>query len=317
MNKRGMFFTFIAILLIIVLLVAFVSKIGIQQTEESSKSNAKLAGLNSFVKSFDAIAGRALQASSKHVILSSLNYTAQGSRQYIPSYPIEFKSIIYNGKLVSNTIIPNADKLTISKTLEIVEKVAQDNNIILIYDKPIQPQDISITQISPWEMEVSLTLKNAIVTDNKDPLKSEVTWNLGEAKVIKTKLYVTDYSDPFTLKELGEDLPIKKYANPQNYQLGQQDYLNDLISSEQFIAHGDGPNFLQRMSGDFKNDVNGIERVLPDSLGADPTPTLSNVDFYYWGAFGDQLVSCNVEGYGANFKLDSKHKIYYSTTPCA
>ena len=129
MNKRGMFFTFIAILLIIVLLVAFVSKTSIQQTEESSKSNAKLIGLNSFVKSFDSIAGRALQSSSKQAVVSSLNYMSQAPRTYIPNYETaEFKSIVYSGKY-QGALLPGMEKLNITNALSIVQGIANDNNI--------------------------------------------------------------------------------------------------------------------------------------------------------------------------------------------
>jgi len=299
-----------------VILVAFLAKTGNIAGSSIQKSQAKVLTINSFVRSFDSIVGRALQASSKQAIVSSEDYMSQNPTKYIPDFQNEFKEIIYRGQY-PYAAYPNGNNLTkmsqlnIQNTLYIVQGVAKDNNIVLTHD-PIQPADISIQHISPWEIEVTLNLKNVVVSDNEVPAQREVVWNLGD-KTIKTKLYVTDFSDPFTLKELGEDLPIKKHTQ---LSFGQKSELDAFIASQSFIAHGDGSNFLQRMAGVFTNDVNGIERVLDSSRGTDSKDTKSFVDYYYFGDFNDNQASCKLEGYPGNFVLDDKHKIYYTTSPC-
>jgi len=324
MNKRGIFFTFITILLILVILVAFLAKSRTSSPIALQKTHAKVTSLNAFVKSFDPVVERAVQASAKQAVLGSLDYMANTKPKptYLPNFPGEFSKIMLTGSTSGGTAIakmgPEAqDSLNLLRNLNIVKGVAKDSNIYIFYD-PITEQDITISQLSPWEIEVALTLKNPKVADTQDLSKAEASWSLGATRVIKTRLYVTDYSDPFSLVEDNKQVPIKK---TQIQGFGSKQDIDDFIQQHEFIAHGDGPSFLQRMSGEFKNDPFGIEAVLDQSRGADGTDTKSFVDFYYWGNLNDGTTNCNVEGYPGKFQLDDNpghlHKIFYTTVPCA
>lgn len=321
MNKRGMFFTFIAILLVLVILVAFLAKSKSSSPATLQKTQAKVTSLNAFVKSFDPVMERALQASAKQTMLGSLDYmvNAKPKRTYIPGFPAEFSKVMLTGKLSSGIAIAKMDQLNILKTLDIVKGVAEDSNIHIFHD-PVTEQDITINHISPWEIEVAITLKNARVADNQDLNKAEISWSLGATRVIKTRLYVTDYSDPLVLVEEGRQLPIKKTLIQS---FGSKQDLDAFMASHDFIAHGDGLSFLQRMSGPiglnppaFTVNPFGIEAVLDNNRGTDSQDTKSFVDFYYWGNLNDAQISCNVEGYPGNFRMDEKHKIFYTNIHC-
>ncbi|HLC57800.1 MAG TPA: hypothetical protein VJH95_04465 [Candidatus Nanoarchaeia archaeon] len=316
MNKKGIFFTFITVLLILVILSAYLIKTSYSPTASIQKSRAKVIAINAFVKSFDSIIERALQASSKQTIISSLDYISTSApKAYIPSFKAEFPGIIYTGKYNGQDLIKmedtNPKSMNLRNTLHMVQGISKDSNIYLTYS-PVTLQDITIQHLSPWEIEVALTLKNIVVSDSSELSETEVSWNLGD-RTIRTKLYITDYPDPLTLKENGEELTIRKSTITE---FNQKTDLDKFIAEQSFLAHGDGPNFLQRISGEFTNDINGIERVLDGKRGNDPTPTDSFVDFYYWGSFNDGQSSCDVEGYHPRIRLDNKHKVYYTTAPC-
>src|SRR3989344_1214973 len=103
MNKKGLFFTFITIMLLTVLLIAFLAKTGNTASSNIQQSQSKIKSVNSFVKNFDDISEKALQASSKQVIIASQNYSLN-NQQYIVNFQADFPRIViegtYNGQLL-------------------------------------------------------------------------------------------------------------------------------------------------------------------------------------------------------------------------
>jgi len=304
-NKKGLFFTFMAILLLAVILIAFLAKSGNTTHNSIQQSQIKVRSLNAFVKSLDEVLQQPLKASGKQTIEAAQQYMfTQG---YIPNFASEFSSIIVSGKY-NNELLENMDEFNITNTLNIVKAVATETDVFLTYEDPT-PADIAIQHISPWEMNVTINLRNIQITDTQ----SEATWDMGD-KLISTILFVEDFNDPFSLVQDKVEVNINQTDIEQ---FGDIATLQQFINAHEFLAHTDAPSFLQRMSGDFSSSSYGIESVLSDEgRNADAVPTSSFVDFYYWGTRNDAVASCTVPGFPAKFTLDNSHKEFYTGSPC-
>ena len=337
LNKKGIFFTFITILLLLVILAAFIAKTSQSYSSNYQKEESKILTINSFVKSFDSVASKVLEASAKQAIYSSQKYMSdqatENSRNrnrnrnpYITqggNYENSFSQLIIDGRQGTIELDGMQDTqgqrngLNIRTTLyQLQQSVKANNGIILEYQEP-NPGDISIIQISPWELEVTLTLRNVKIYYPKDSQdtnprfqESNIRWDLsGSERIIKTKLYVTDFLDPLRLAEEAQIVKIKKTLITR---FTKKSDLDSFISNNEFLAHQHGPNFLQRMSGDFSDDSlgYGIESVLDPTTH---TTQKSAVDYIYFSP--DDPVKCQAQGY-SNLYLDNAHAQFYTGLPC-
>ena len=329
MNKKAVVFTFIVIALISVILIAFLVNLSNRNIQSKIQdTNIRIETINSFTRTLnDDLIPQAIKSSSNRAILSWLTYLDFSNNVTTTLTPLtgEFitSSIPLNDNLKNAVVFENYDKdplirgdivelkymydangntnYTLPSILKEIQTLAFNSGLNFTYDDP-QNYEYQITQISPWEINVSVKVTNYKISD----MKGEVFWNF-ENKVYYTILNVTNFVDPFMLVLDNKTININSTGfipgstgtfTDQNFQL--------FYTRPEFIADDDAPSFLKRLQGDSSSDANGIETVLNPTYFPN-TPGYSNVDYLYWTHVDGCLLVQPADMY-----LDAAHVSYYN-----
>ena len=306
MNKKAIVFTFIAIIMIILLIAIFLLNISNRAQRDIQKNNIKIEALNSLVNSLNnELLQETLRSSSNQVFLALLDDLENknqggGKGQYVKGdlykefadalvtgyYQKQELKLMFQGKL--NYTLMNI-------TGELIYFI-KDNGAIFSF-KPIDKYDVTIFQQDPWNINVSL-----IISYNLNDSSNEISWNI-KNKQISILLPVENYREPFYIVEDNLNVTINK----TDVTTWTFDEFKRHINKRLFIAHSDAPSFLDRLQGKKGNNINGIETILDPNFYPNPSKS-SNVDFEYRDSVKGK---CLVNGMPNNFKLTSAHLSYY------
>ena len=327
MNKKAVVFSFIVIVLISVILIAFLVNLSNKNIQSKIQDvNIRIETINSFTRNLnDDLIPQAIKSSSNQAVLSWLDYLDHSNNVTTTLTPLtgEFitSSVSLNDNLKNAVVFGNYDKnlliggglielkhmydgstnYTFPSILEEIQILAFNSGLNFTYDDP-QNYEYQITQISPWEISISVRITNYKLSD----MKGEVFWNF-EDRVYYTVLNVTNFVDPFMLVLDNKTININSTGfipgpagtfTDQNFRL--------FYTRPEFIAHNDAPSFLKRLKGDPSSDANGIETVLDPNYFRN-TDGYSNVDYRYW-THADGCLLVHPE----NTYLDADHILYYN-----
>ncbi len=301
-----------------VILVSFLITLQTSTKSETDKIVAKATSVNALVQSIDVNMKSSLKASGNQVILALQDYMDVQDRYLAGNSNDVFREAITEGKYQGSKLrmmeINSEGELinfTIGATLNEIREIALRSNIILSYD-PVSPSSISFSMSSPWDISMSMQVRNVKITDKEQ----ELLWNLGNLDITST-LEISRYRDPFYLVSESEDVNISiRKTNIDEFETPEQ--LNSFINNFEFTNHTDAPDFIQRMFGQFDStSAKGYETILGRTGHNPNTPnpnSNSYVDFMYWGTKPSQS-ECNVPGV-PEIKLDGPHKTFYTGIPC-
>lgn len=300
MNNKGVVFTFIAIALLSVILIAFLINVANKNTQAKIQdTTVRIETLNSLAKSLEnELISEALRASSNRVILSWLYYLDFANNDTLNPEFIDPTKVSLNDNL-KNALIKesyykdlnnkvqlsymhdNKDKsnYTLPSILNELSLLTNTSGVVFSYDDP-STYTFAITQASPWEIEITMNIPHYEVSD----AKKNIFWVFKD-KQISTKLNIQNYVEPFILVYYNRSVSINKTKTAV---FTAQDFKN-FYQRPEFIAHDDAPNFLSRMQGNFDPSIHGIETVL-DPLYYPNSNKYSNVDFQYW----NHIVGCEI-----------------------
>ena len=97
MNKKGVVFTFIAVTLLAVIIIAFLTNINHRNQTKIQTNNVKVETLNSFVKNLNSnYLSNILEVSSHQAMFSLLDYEANNS--YVIDIEGYFRQVLNDGK---------------------------------------------------------------------------------------------------------------------------------------------------------------------------------------------------------------------------
>lgn len=304
LNKKGIVFTFISVVLVSILIIAFLINIDNRSKNNIQVTNVKTETLNSFVKSLNSsFIPDALKVSSNQAMISLLDYESNESI-YIQDLSDYFKEVLetgnYNGEKQDGMFRENLD-YRLNPALNEIKLLAQEQGAFFDYS-PIDYNSIKIFQRDPWHIIVSLkfsyTLRDA---------KNELIWDIKNREIYSV-LNVENYRDPLYLlePEMGKlSLRITKtpYTQREFHDINK---FNDHIIKGYFAYNSGAPSFIKRLKGDFSKDNNGIESLL-DPVYFYKNGLYSNADYQF---ISKVLGEC-VDDMDSSFKLDASHLNYY------
>ncbi len=298
LNKKGMFFTLIAIALLSLFLLSYSIY---SLTADRQSVNKRIDTMNTFVFSLDKDLPRQIYISGfRFIFLAEKKIIEEGS--YISNTNELFNEAFYNGTLESapQSIMNGARFSDISDSLK--QKAGKIN-----LDAEISPISLEMKQESPWS--ITVTLKAEIIITDRANLSR---WN--QTAEIKTEIPVENFEDP--LYVIGTNGKITNKLVRANYSFASTSDLLLHVQNSRYIASASAPSFIDRLEGRNEASINGIESLvyLPE-LSAQGIQVFqkSNVDYIYFS--GNNLVSNNVQGMPAWFRLDDAHLGIYDAVP--
>jgi hypothetical protein len=303
-NKRGMFFTIIAISLIILFLIFY----AYQSSFENPRAiNPRINTMNGFVFSIEQDLPRQLYiAGYRAIFIFEGKISNEGV--YISDINSSFNELFFNGSLngVNEDIMLGA---TYSDIKTSIEDMARSVNVNVV----IEPKTIRMVQEDPWRIKI--ILDTVLFIEDSGKLAS---WN-------KTGEYyayipVDSFEDPlYTVSTSG--LVIHKINRTAYNPLVNGNNVGNLSLHTQnglYISSTLAPSFLDRLGGSSSPNINGIESLvyLPElsaqGITAEPK---SCVDYIYFST--QNPAKYNIQGMPSWFYLDSEHLSLYNATSLA
>ncbi|MFH1425564.1 MAG: hypothetical protein ABIG28_02425 [archaeon] len=307
MNRKGMFFIILAVVLISFFLLSFTF---FSVVKDRSAIQKRVETLNNFVFAVEEDIERRLFISGYRIIfLFEKRIIEEGSE--IDDVQTRFEELFYNGTLYG-TSYPN---ITTGVTFfDIEDRLESDAGKIganLSFFNPI----VSITQDDPWHVKISLTV-DFVVED----LSDLVRWN--KTLVSEAFVPIEGFGDPMYSLNTNSKVFANITQTPYTDFVDGND-VSDLKShllGSYYIDSAGAPSFLNRLEGVFTPDVNGIESLVNlDELAVQGVSIFqkSVVDYIYFSTANLCSSTVSPTGMPSWFRLDKAHETLYEvTTSC-
>lgn len=298
-DKRGMFFTLVAIALLSLFLLSY-SIYSISEKRE--EINKRISSMNDFVFSVEEDLQRKLFISGFRIIFVYEGRILE-SESYISDVDSTFSEAFFNGT-INNQISPDEEILMNGIKFQDIENSLKEDAQKLNLNLSLLNPEISISQEDPWRVKVRL--KTNLVIQDRGNLAS---WN--REAIIESYIPIENFEDPLYIVNTGGDVPVKinKTIYTTFVEGGDVSNLLSHLGNKYYINSTSAPSFLDRLEGNLSADENGIESLvyLPSLSAA--IKDKSAVDYIYFS--NDNPSSTGVAGMPAWFKLDDAHKIVY------
>jgi hypothetical protein len=300
-NKKGIFFTFAAIALSVVIILSFNVYKTYEMNEEAKVIGVRINTMNNFIKDVEQDLEKGLYIASFRAFLSMDQYIASNGT-FIDDIEDSFRELVLEGTL-NNYELSLMKGSTFTDWVNKIEIEADKVDILVNFTI----LDVSIIQDDPWNISA-----NANVDITVEDKKGTSSWK--RSKEITTKISIENFEDPlYTIKSSGR-VTNSIVKSPITDFVDGEDVSNLLthLNNSYYIESDSAPNFLMRLQGDLSNSTTGIESLVNLAEFRDQGLSIksrSAVDYIYFGT--QSTVNYRIEGTPSWFKLDSAHLEVY------
>ncbi|MFH0711696.1 MAG: hypothetical protein V1889_01370 [archaeon] len=292
MEKRGMFFTVMAIFIITLF---FMSYTIYDLVKDRSSVNKRVETLNNFVFSVEQDVPRYLYiAGFRSIFLIHEEIVSSGN--YIDSVENSFDELFYNGSLngEEEDLMSGA---TFDDMVDSFGQFANKVNANISFGAP----SVLIDQQDPWNIRISLNLTMEVCDQG-----GLVSWN--KSMTVDSFVPIEGFEDAMYLVETGQ---VTNTISRSPYTVfvvgGDVSNLEEHVENSYYVASSSAPSFLDRLEGRNAANVNGIESfVYLPSLTARgiSTSDKSCVDYIYFS--DDNPAHFSVAGMPSWFGIDDE-----------
>ena len=244
MNKKGIFFTILAIALLSLFAVSYSVYSFVQNREGIDK---RIKTMNSYVSSLEEDIPRKLYISGYRIIFLMEERIIENG-EYLKDIDANFSEAFFNGSLYGNDYTAEGGILDGAIFSDIVNDINRNANQLNLDVSFVDPE-ISISQDDPWHIKVSLQ-SNLIIRDRGNLAH----WNRTSA--LSAYIPIKNFEDPVYIVNTGARVVNKfvltNYSVPIS--IGN---LTAHAENSYYINHTDAPSFLQRLGGNLTADPNG------------------------------------------------------------
>lgn len=248
LNKKGIFFTFIAIGLVSLLVYSFAINTGYIYRNSMFVIETRVDTINNFIKDVDTDINRGFYISSFRSMLAIGDFIT-ANNTFMPDMDATFEEALINATIMNES----HSLLTGASFTDWTEKIKDEaSKIDIIIDFIIS--NITLNQSDPWKVNAEMDIAYNI-TDKKQT----ASWM--KSNHIEIELSILGLEDPiYSLNTYGKKINKIIQANETNF--NDFDVLKNHISNSYYIASERGPSFLMRLEGNFSNSTDGIESIV-------------------------------------------------------
>jgi len=301
MDRKGIFFTLIAIAAISLFLVSYTFYKGYS---DRTTTHDRIESLNAFIFSVEKNLERQIFISGfRSLFIMQTESVEHGG--YILNATSTLNELFFNGTYggVDQTIMLGA------KFQDIQDAIQLNANKVNAYITLSNPS-IHFTQSDPWHVDAVLT-----VDFNARDQGNLVSWNKTETYI--SKIPIEHFEDPLYLLNTGGlvsnnivKTPFTSFTNGTSVT-----NLNNHTASGYYKANNQAPSYLNRLQGSSSASEFGIESLIY-------IPKISNqgiiiqdktiVDYIYFSSNTPSF--CRITGTSSWFKIDQTHLPDYNLT---
>ncbi|MCH8003185.1 MAG: hypothetical protein IH934_01010 [Nanoarchaeota archaeon] len=319
LNKKGIFFTFAAIALSIIIILSFNVYTDYRLNDQMGPIEIRIDTMNNFIKDLENDIGNAIFIAGFRSLLSLEDYMMDHDEFFnavdTPTLANAFDEVFRLGTIQygtgtekmllmnNNTFLNWTDRMKLQSTR---------TNIKLEFNI----DSVTISQSDPWAVDVTVRLD----IDVKDE-KNTASWTINNKDYTK-KINITSLTG------------VKKFVDPL-YLVNNNGLVNNTITittvpdfsssanlnthliNSYYIEHSDAPSYLMRFENNLGSSSQGIESLVNSQKLIDKGVTTydrSAVDYIYYGS--GITTNCKIVDFESLdwFKLDSSHLGFYGAT---
>lgn len=300
-NKKGVYFTFLTIILITILAFYLLVSSNLKFLDKAEVTVTRVETMNTYLRSVETDLQRGLYISTVRGVLSMDRYVAQNG-VFLSDTETAFYNLMENGT-ISSQIMPLMTASKISDWIARVKSKGLENNIITNFS------NISylVYQDDPWVVTVNMTL-NILINDTQN-IASFFIYS-----TITTKVDIQRFEDPlYIVKTNGSVINTFNKTIYDGAYVPVASGLYNHVESQLYTNNSVAPSFLMRFEGNFSSSPQGIESFInKQKLSSQSIPVYqerSDIDHIYWGpAPVDGEVVAGMQPW---FRIDTAHKNRY------
>ncbi len=300
-DKRGIFFTTLACIILILFLTSYTYHAAAAQR---ATVHERIASMNSFLAALESdLARQAYIAGFRTLVVFEQQVTTSGS--YLQNLNASVHETFANGtyKSVQQSILQGA---TISDIQQALHAKAQKMNI----NVTLSAANLTLTQEEPWK--VTATLRARLLMEDATGI---ARWN--KTLMVASKIDIQNFNDPlYTVKTQGKFTNkinrslFEPFVQTSGVQGGSTSVVNltkHLLNSS-YTNTTDAPSYLDRLQGLTAPNPHGIESLVNvqklSSQGI-PVEQKSLVDHIYFSSQNPSVSA--IEGMPSWFLIDEAH----------
>ncbi|MGC9309344.1 MAG: hypothetical protein ACP5D2_01460 [Candidatus Nanoarchaeia archaeon] len=288
MDKKGVFFTAMAIFLISLF---FISYSIYDVVSDRDAIEARIESLNNFVFSIEADMSRQLYITGFRTIFILENEIIETGQAVDVNNSLQ--ELFFNGSLNDEDM-----QLMQGARLEDMADRLQDWGEKINVNVTLDDVEIYFYQEDAWHINTKMHA-HLLVED----LADLVLWN----KTIETeaKIPITNFEDPLYLLETNGAIANKIKKTP--YTFSDDSNLSNHVSGGYYLASSEGISFINRLEGKQESSQYGIESFVDlseFSAQGLSTKDKSCIDHIYFSS--DNPNSCPVSGMPSWFRIDEE-----------
>jgi hypothetical protein len=289
--RRGIIYTFVALLLLLIIGALFLTQTRRTSREEALSSTARVQTIDRFLTSFEQDSTRAAYiAGFRGFIAMEQHIASQG--MFFSDPAASFREVFLNGSINGNAFVV-MEAATFEDYIERTALLASRQGITI---------DAMITNVTLWQEEPWHVLVNYTLSYNATDSRGTARWRVNTT--LTGSIPITDLRDPLmTVRTFGR---VQRVVKPTNVSVFVDDVgdANDTagllqhMNSSWYVAVGRGPSMLMRFSGNTSDSPYGIESFVDteelDAQGLSVDQTLSVIDYQYFTNITAD--ACDLEG---------------------
>ena len=309
-NKNGIFFTFAAIVLSIIIILSFNTYNIYRMKDEIELVEIRINTMNRFVKDMQEDMENAVFIAGFRAILSLEDYMMKHDKfmgqDDSPNLATGFKSLFLNGTIITGVATETMGLMknnSFRNWTKRMEMQADKTGILLGFTI----NDVTISHSEPWMVDVSVDLRIKV-----NDTKGTASWEIN--RVFKKKINISAFVDPLYLVNNNGLVNNTMTVTTVNPSASSSDLNTHLINSY-YIEHSDAPSYLMRFENNLGSSTHGIESLVnsQERINAGLSALdRSAVDYIYFGTQVTTNCKINNPSYSW-FKLDTpNHKDFYN-----
>jgi len=319
LNKKGVFLTFISIVIIAAIIIIFTPS-NINLEKDISVTKTRVSNINEYVLDLENVyLERTLQATGRRTIIALIRYM-DSQTLFLTDFENDFSQVILDGTIDDPVlgITPIDDFIdpdlmtgnTYNDFLNDIRTTAQTTfNVDTVFN-PIAVTDIRINQISPWFVDVEADISFTVST-----VEETASWT--RTVTIKTQIPIENFDDPYYLVSTGGSYVNKIRQSGTEFDEWNVNEVNNFLTDGNYTHFEDSnaPNFIDRFTNNIApSSCCGIESLVDQSHSAITPKDVSYVDYLYWSTSPSCPSSTlyTVTGIPSHFKIDFSHLVLYN-----
>jgi hypothetical protein len=306
MNKRGIFFTTLA--LVFILIILFLASSQEKLLTRASSEGQRIHTMDVYVSSMEEDMSRATYIAGFRSLIG-LEEHVSASGEYLPDFDAAFMEMFVNGTY-NGTQYAIMDDSTFTDFTASFATLARTQGIVT----DVEVLDVDAYHTSPWEVTVNVTVALHVSDTAR-------TASFDRTTVVTTAIPIESIKDPlYTVGTRGRaphTVQQSTLAHPYITAANDTSTLQRIVNSTFYVASPQGPTFIQRFTGNLSPSQNGIASLVKISeLQAQDIPVStcrSVVDYLYFGtANTDNYRIVNMDS--NTFWLDINHLDLFDAT---